>query len=305
VKSIAILVAGLVSVLLADAASANDVLTLSRADQTRLGVSTGQLAVSEERDGLYAIVRAVDPGSLFSIASDLESAAAASSASGDELARLEKLARADNSASRKSVQAARQQASSDAARLTLLKRNLAVEWSPAFCAMGADDLSSLADAIAKGEAALVRADCPQQPQGVLGDIEFALAPDTAPVTATPLGHSGSADARLQTIGLYGVVKGDGAAQIRPGRLFSGEIKTSTIISGVLVPRTAILRLNGDSFVYVKTGAETFERRQISNAVMTADGWFVTEGLSSGETIVTSGVGSMLAVERGDESAESD
>jgi hypothetical protein len=307
VKLMAILAVFLspICIMAGNSAPASEPLTISAADQARLGVSTIQLTSQQEREGVFAVVRAVDPAALFALAADFQSATAAATASGDELARLESLARNDNSASRKSVQATRQTAEADAARLTLVKRRIAVEWGVSFRSMMTDGFGELADAIARGEAALVRADCPEQPAGVRGDIEFALAPEIAPVTATPLGLSGSADARLQTIGLFGVVKGEAAQQVRPGRLFSGEIKTSKILSGVVIPRSAILRIAGDSFAYVKTGDTTFERRPISNATVISDGWYVSEGFSSGDTIVTSGAGSMLAVERGDESAESD
>lgn len=289
----------------AGVASASDVLTLSREDQTRLGVSTVTLSAREERESVHAIIRAVDPGALFTLEADLKAARAAVATSGDELRRLETLAGEDNSASRKSVQAASQQTASDVARLDLLKHRLAVEWGKSFADMPSVDVARLADDLATGEAALVRADCPGQPAGVSGDIEFATSPGAASVNAKALGLSGSADARLQTIGLYGVVRGEAAAPIRPGRVFYGEIKASKTELGVVIPRAAIVRLDGADFVYVKTGGETFERRQIRKAAIIEDGWFVTDGFSPGEAIVALGAGSLVALDRGADAAESD
>jgi len=297
--------AALMSTLCAMEARAGDILTLSAEDQARYGVSTITLEPRTERSSYFAIIRSVDPLGLFALAADIEATEAAAISSGGELRRLENLAKADNSASLKSVQAAHQQAEADASRLTLLKRRLSVEWGPSFSAMPPHDLSVLLGDIAAGAAAFVRADIPLHPEGAIGDIEFPAESGAAMVRAATIGLSGSADPRMQTVGLYGVVRGEAASTRRPGRQFPGEVKTAETANGVVIPRDAIVRLDGEAFAYAMTGEETFERRPLSSARMIADGWFVTEGFSPGESIVASGAGALVAAERGADAEEAD
>lgn len=65
-------------------------------------------------------------------------------------------------------------------------------------------------------------------------------------------------------------------------------------SGVLVPREALLRFAGSARVYIQTGEEEFEARDIVPQYPTPDGWFVLSGIKPGERIVTTGAQLMLS-----------
>jgi hypothetical protein len=280
-------------------------VSISPEDQTRMGVKVEALATRTISDAVPAYIRAVDIGPLLALNADLLTARAAHAMSASEYARLSKLASQDQSASAQSVEAARAAALGDEAKVSLLARRLAFEWSPALVAQIASGDTSLIEALASGEAALIRADAPQRPDGIVGEIAADVVREEAPIVAAPLGLSGAADPRMQTVGLYAVVRGAGAAALRPGKVFNGYIRTPESISGVVIPRSAIVRLDGASWAYVQTGEGVFARREILGARRIEDGWFVEEGFSDGEKIVVAGAESVVAVERADESAEAD
>lgn len=66
--------------------------------------------------------------------------------------------------------------------------------------------------------------------------------------------------------------------------------------GVTVPRSAIIRYLGRSWLYVQTAAEEFTRRELVAGVPLADGWFAVQGIKPGEQVVAVGAQNLLAEE---------
>ncbi len=62
--------------------------------------------------------------------------------------------------------------------------------------------------------------------------------------------------------------------------------------GVYIPPVAVIWYADKPWVYIKTGADTFSRRELKDYTVTRDGWFVKEGFLPGEDIVLHG-GQML------------
>lgn len=290
--------------LLIQAASLDVPVSLSVEEQSRYGVEETVLEAASIPETLPAFVQAIDAGPLAALQADLTAASAISDASSREYQRLLSLANQDQSASRAAVERALSAAAGDAARVDLLQRRLALEWGPALAQMDAVDRSDLLDQLALGEAALLRADSLQAPAGVVGSVTVYMD-DGQSVQAEPLGFASTASAQLQTVGLYAVLRGESALAMRPGRTLGGTIDTGEVLDGVLIPRDAIVRLDGDAWAYVQTGPDAFARRQISSPGFVADGWLVTHSFVPGERVVTSGAGALLAVERADELAEAD
>lgn len=286
------------------AAAAPIEITLDEADQAKLGVETARLARETVKMSAPAFVRVLDPAALAVLDADLAAAEAAAKASLRERDRLARLAAADASASRQAAEAAAARASADLAQARALKRRLSVEWAPALAAMAADARTALIDGLVAGETALIRADALGAPAGDATEISID-AGDGAPVIATPIGRAGAADPRMRTLGVIAIAKDAVADLLPPGGAFSGRITSGGEIAGVVIPRDAAIRLEGADWAYVQTGDAAFERREISGAVRTQQGWFVTQGFSAGEKLVVSGAGSLLGVERADESAEAD
>ena len=82
----------------------------------------------------------------------------------------------------------------------------------------------------------------------------------------------------------------GAAVV--GLLCTGE-KEKT---GVIVPSAAIVRHEGEAFVYVQASDELFERRQVELEHRLPQGWFADKDLKTGQKIVVAGAQQLLSEE---------
>ncbi|MBS0418180.1 MAG: hypothetical protein JSR66_10735 [Proteobacteria bacterium] len=67
-------------------------------------------------------------------------------------------------------------------------------------------------------------------------------------------------------------------------------------TGVLVPASAAVISNGKFYCYVEEKAGTFVRTEIDPGRPTAEGYFVKDGISAGDKIVTHAAGQLLARE---------
>jgi len=67
-------------------------------------------------------------------------------------------------------------------------------------------------------------------------------------------------------------------------------------SGVRVPREAVVRFNGTTWVYVQTGDDTFQRTEVALDRPLANGWFVRAGLKPQDKVVSAGAQQLLSEE---------
>lgn len=285
----------------ASAAAQIQLLTLPIAEQQKLGIETVTLVEVSVAPSAPAFVRVLDPGALAALDADLTAASAAASASARERERLTRLYSQDASASRQAMEAAAAQAAVDAARYTALTRQMAIEWAPAIAGLKTDARSALIDDLVAGRAALLRADAHVAPD-MVAKVTLSVAAETV-ASADVLGRAGAVNPRLQTLGVLAVLKGDAAHTAPPGLLVNGRVFETGEARGVVIPRSAVVRLDGDDWAYVKTAGETFERREIADAVRIDAGWFVAKGFAPGDAVVVRNAGSLLGAERADESAE--
>ncbi len=68
------------------------------------------------------------------------------------------------------------------------------------------------------------------------------------------------------------------------------------ISGVIVPDSAVVWLQGKTWTYVQEGPDRFVRREISLKQRTGEGWLVTKNYSVGDLVVVEGAQLLLSEE---------
>ena len=265
---------------------------MSAATQKRIGVETAPLAVARRRATVSGFARVVDPTPLAVLDSDLAGAEAAAQASRAEAARTKGLAAADATVSLRVAQAAQAQAGADNARVTLLRRRIGLEWGPVF-ARDAGRSRLIAELVA-GRAALVRIDAPTNVAGARSAEMRLGGGDT--VNIAILGPARTADPRVQTGGLIGVVRGAVAAELGVGMSAPVTLSGGATALGVVVPRGALIRTDGQTFAYVRRDATHFERRALVAPSSQPDGLFSAGGFSAGEAVVVSGASALLAAE---------
>ncbi len=78
-------------------------------------------------------------------------------------------------------------------------------------------------------------------------------------------------------------------RLREGNFVEITIDTSGDAQVLAVPKTAVIREQGATFVYVLTGGETFERRAVTLGAEGADFYEVKSGLKESDRVVVGGV----------------
>jgi RND family efflux transporter MFP subunit len=89
---------------------------------------------------------------------------------------------------------------------------------------------------------------------------------------------------------------DPSRALRPGLSVTAYLEApGPARSGVIVPRSAVLRQSGQTWIYVQTSSDHFSRRPVAIEESTGEGWF-THSVSAGDRIVTVGAQALLSEE---------
>jgi len=266
---------------------------LSQEMQRKLGLRTVPASAAPGGSTVSGWARVLDAGPLASLDADLAAAGASASASASEARRTRDLAAADSTVSRKVAEAAAAQSRADSLRYELLQRRLGLEWGPVFMKMGEARRSAMISSLAEGRAALIRLDAPAGLAGVRRAT--VTRPGGRLATVQVLGQARIGDPRFQTPGLLGLVTGADASDFATGLIYPVSFSAAGA-SGVLLPRSALLRAGGQTFVYVRKDATHFEKRTLAGLQSRADGVMAVGGVRPGEAVVASGAGPLYAAE---------
>ena len=276
------------------------VVILDAAQAARAGIHAVTLTATEVAAQRHGLARALDISTLSAIQSEIVSARATLSASQADYARQRALAADDQSASTRVVEQARAQAVADQAKLTAAIQRVGLEYGPGLARLSPAALGSLVHAAAAGPASLIRIDfadgaAPGSGQVRMGDVTLSL-----------LGPAAAADTHLQSAGALAIVNGPLARELGAGRVLPVTMAAASgSTSGVIVPRSAILRYQGGLWAYRIEPDGGYRRVELIDARAEADGWFVRDGLKPGERVAANGLGVLLSIERGGEPAGED
>lgn len=287
-------------------AAAVDGVQLTGEQRAAAGLRLAPAGAADDAGGstITGYARALDPAPLAGIGADIATAEAASAASARELARLAALVRDDAGASQRELEAARAQAAADRAKLTQACQRPGLEFGAGLARLGCHAVAGLAREAADGQAALLRVDMPGQTLAPGTAVTIDLAPGSARVTL--LGPASAGDSQLQTAGMLALLRGPLAARAGAGRVLQASLPGAPGRPGVLVPREAIVRVDGGLFVWRPLGADRFERVSIAGAVATEHGWVAPLGtLKPGQPLVVSGAGTLLGLEHAAPAAAED
>lgn len=282
--------------------AAADGVHMDAETQAKMGVLAKPVAAASAPQTAEGFARVMDVGSLAAIESEVSAAEAAAAASQEEYRRLQALAAQDQAASARSVEQARAQAAADTARAKLAARRIGLEWGASLERMSDSQRSRLLTDISAGHAALLRIDTPGATAAVKRAV-VRLEKGSDPIAVAIIGQAAAADARLQTTGLLGLVRGAAASTLPTGRLLQADLELGEAETGFLLPAGALLRTENSVWVYIKTGEDAFVRRDVGAGRAVPDGWFVAEGVAAGDQVVVEGAASLLAADQGPVEAE--
>jgi hypothetical protein len=278
-------------------------LIVSTEVQQQLGIQQLVLTGHRAQARVDAVLRVLDPGPLAAVDAEIRTATGALQASGREAARLKRLADDDQIASRAALESAQSLAAADAARLSLAQRRIALEWSAAPVLADGAARAALLDDVIAARKLLVRIDSTEPlPTQTLS---FTFGQDTPAMVANVLGRAALADPRMQTAGLLAILT-DVAETLRPGMMIGVSVASDNEIEGVVLPRSALIRYQGTTWAYAREAEDRFARRAVTLVEPLPEGWFVTAEFAPGDTVVSSGAGDLLALERsGDDAGAED
>ena len=271
-------------------------LELSDEDAQRLGITRTVAApttfVPEVRG--YAVVIGHDV--IAQNVADVEMAEAAVRQSQTALARVKGLAQTPGAFSAETLESAERQASADQIGLALARRKLSATWGTESPWKEAEDSALLRD-VASGKAKLVRATFPlgtlpgSRPDSL--DLARLGASSTASRWQTDALWDAPADATIPGRSFFALLAKADAAE---GERLEAWAHAGAPLSGVLVPRPALVISDGQYWCYIEKPGGRYERRVIETTHPTSGGYFVQRGIAEGESIVTSGTGLLLARE---------
>jgi hypothetical protein len=268
---------------------------LDKEAQEHAGLKVAPLAGATLKPEVKGYGRVLDPSPLAALLIESAAAGAALDASTKEFQRLKVLHAQDQNVSTRVLEAAEAAVKRDRILLDGVQLKLITAWGAPIASQ--PDLTAFVRSLAALETALVRVDLPlgealKKPPN--GARIAALANEESSTEAEFLGPVVSADPQSQGQGYLFLLKKN---PLPPGTAVVGWL---TILGqaedGVMVPRDALVRHNGEVFVYVETGDDMFLRKQIELQHPLPDGWFVSEGLKKGQKIVVTGAQQLLSEE---------
>jgi len=276
-------------------------LKLNKEDQEHAGLKIAILEAVETTPEAKGFGRVLDPSPLAMQLVDISSAQAAFEASQKELDRLKVLHAQNQNVSTRMLEAAEATARRDQILLQAAQARLKLAWGKI---AERKDLSTLVDSLVSLKSSVVRIDLP------LGSSVSALptgarvAPLGAEqnlVDAEFIGLSTTADPQVQGQGFLFLPQTNA---LIPGAAVIGYLKVpGTPKHGVAVPNAALIRYEGEVFVYLQTSNDTFQREEVKLDTPLSNAWLVTNGLKPGQKVVVTGAQQLLSEELKSRSGE--
>lgn len=272
------------------------IVTVETNLQQTIGLKTASLEPAQVSPEVKAYGRVLDPSALASLVADLVTAQAAQQASQAELARLKTLA-SQNNASERSVQAAEATAAHDQAQAQSVRLRLLASWGNAIAQR--NDLPEFVQSLGSLASALVQLEVPagDAPAAMpTGARLYNLSDESKSLDAQVVGPAPSVDPQMQSRGFLLLVTSNSLG-LAPGAAVTGYLSLpGEPRSGVLLPRSAVVRFGGSTWIYRQTGEGTFERQRVNLDTPTAKSWFVAAGLKPTDKVVTTGAQQLLSEE---------
>jgi len=282
-----------------DAAPADEptpgTVTLESEEQDKAGIKTARPTAMEFKPEAKGFARVLDASSLAAQLVEIDSDAAMATASNNEFLRLQKLKASDNTSAR-ALDAAEAAMRHDALQLEAAKAHILADWGKNLANRA--DLPQLAKSLLAQDAALLRIE-------MLGGETLPAEPRTVrvspvlgggdPVEVELIGPAPNADLQSQGVAFFALLKQNPPV---PGtQLIAWMVGAVEGEKGLQLPGKAIIRHEGDTFVYVHKGSEEFERVPVKLGAMLRDGSaFITGGLTAQDDVVVNGAQQLLSEE---------
>ena len=278
------------------------IVKLDKETQERMGLKVAALQEARVPMEVKGYGHVIDPTPLAMIAVEDRSARASLEASGREYERLKALFAQEQNVSTRALEAAEAAMKKDQILLEAAKAKLALTLGHA--AMTRSNLQELVESLISLKKALVRIDVPlgeSLPSLPTGGRVAGLAAEERPMPAQLFGAAPTADPQTQGQGFLFLLSSNA---LPPGSAVVGWLQVAgDEVTGVSVPRAAVIRHEGEAFVYVQTDEDAFERKEIELDRPLESGWFVHGAITAKQNVVVVGGQQLLSEELKGEGGE--
>lgn len=263
--------------------------------QTAAGIATALAASAAVQPELPAFARVLDASSIAVSRGEIEAAQAAMGASAKELERVQMLRSQGENASARALETAKAAAKRDEVMLAGAWARLTAAWGPALARRS--DLADLSTACLAQTMAVVRVQLmpgsdPKSPPKTVRLT--ALVGEGTEAEAEILGPAPNADPHTQGAAYLALLRASAPA---PGSLLAAFVPSGGGAEmGVLVPRSAIIRHDGEAFVWLQTGGDTFARHRVKLGRALPEGILAMSGVVEGDRVVVTGGQQLLSDE---------
>jgi hypothetical protein len=276
-------------------------LQLDEKARQNAGLKIAVLVEAELAPEIKAFGRVLDPSPLTASLMEMATTQAALEASGKEAERLKVLFAQGQNASARALETAEAIVKRDRIAMEGVQLRLLTTWGKPI--VEHPNLDVFIRSLAAQENSLVRVDVSasvkMERPPIAARLALLSAPD-APVAAEFLGGAVSTDPQTLGRGFLFLVKGQAlgvGVPVNAWLSFPGKPE-----KGVILPREAIVRHEGEAFVYEQTGPDTFARKAVELHHPLTAGWF-TDELKAGAKVVVSGAQQLLSEELKGEGGE--
>jgi hypothetical protein len=272
------------------------VVTLDAETQKRIELRTEVALATNLTHEVKGYGRVLDPAPLAAAVLEIAPAQSALETSRKELERVKTLRGQDN-ASARALEAAEFALRRDELALAAARTRLSLAWDKSVAEQ--NDLPAFLRSLVARETVLVRVELPageslNSPPSSARLVTLAN-PDEF-IEAAFLGDGADVDLQTQGRAFLFLAKAT-SGKLAPGAMVTAFLLTGGApVSGVVIPRNAVLRADGKAWIYVQTGVDGFVRREISLAHPLPAGWFVTRELTASEKLVVTGAQTLLSEE---------
>jgi hypothetical protein len=276
--------------------NSNGPVKLTPAQQQAVGIRSEHPLSLKAAATIEAYGTVLDPVQLVTDLGHVASTQAAAAASSADSTRLERLYRADNQASLKSLQAAQAQSVEAGAQARAAQLGFAQQWGP-LASLSATERESLLAALSKGQRQLLRADVPGRLAAGALDPQAQVLVDGVTVSARVLGALPRTDPQTQSAGwLLELEKAP--AGFGPGARALVQLRPAHTSAAVLVPATALIYAAEGTYVYRQSGSggdAQYAAVTVQPLTRGGDAWLV-QGVAPGDQVVVQGAGVLWSLQ---------
>ena len=276
---------------------------LSAEQQLQAGLTSQAIAAETLPRTVHAFGNILDPSGLVSLDNELSDAEAALTLSEAQLSRAQTLFAQNQSVPQKALEGAEAQVRSDRNKLRATRRKLELDWGSTIAALDATNRLQLINQLLQRGIALARVEIP---------IAVSVGETLSAAKINPIGYDHTIDAAIfseatvvdpHTQGrgiLLRIDKPPGG--LRPGTAVESQLATTgpattgPAMTGWQIPRSAVIRHLGRTWIYLQKVPDKFLRIPIQLQELSGDHWFSTDTLDAQDRVVATGAQVLLSEE---------